>query len=418
VYVSKFTAAIATAAFVALLAGHSDGSSFVTPRLQSGYAAQSMIYAPAVGTQMLLPRPPMSPFGRPVAAKSASPRPDKVKPCKLENGNYTYVFTSDDMTGNVYEYCEDVPPPPFNTPWCTNPGIGGGGLAVSLGPIPLGGSQALAVSTKNGTITIYHVNPSAFPPPGCANNIVALGPPGKLILGPPNANTIALGMCFDDLGGLYATKYNVGGPATNEIDYFTAGEVAGAGGGPTPSYLAFTYNPANKPFLGYYLACDYDPAGDNYVMVDGTDANNNVDVAQFTPVNLSPNTTVSWNLGPFGPNFPGGMALNTIDYLLVSDTTAGTLLSFDPLEPWNDAPGVCIVQGFPANEYFPIAFDRDQNEVWVGNYFPGSGQTNALPVRWKFRNNVPCPPGPSAGPTQNIPAEQFIGIAVWQNAGV
>lgn len=407
-YVTKLTAVAVAAAVFAILARRSE--------------AQSMSFGTMAGPQSLL-----VPFAHSVAPASLSPGPDNTcgqgAPCRprkckpIRNSGPVDLFVSDGVTGNLYEYCEDIPPN-LNTPRLTRVGIAGWGLAVNpLAP------QQLAVGKRNvagqpGRIKIYNVlaNGALAPPAGVST----------LKLGKANAN--ALGICFDSTGGLYATNYN-----TSEIDYFNAAAVAGPGVfNPTTSWQMVDKN--GNPFFGYYLACDFEePEMNNIVMVDGVDASNNVDVAVFMgPLVVPPVIAVSQTFGPFGvngPNYPGGMTLNghgptgADDHLVVSDTSAGVLVDLGSVEPWNNPSNniLCHVPGFPANAYLPIVFDNRQDEIWAGNLMPSGTVFNSDAVTTEYPlppSQSSCHPGQSGGPTAVILNETFVGAAIWPNTGV
>jgi hypothetical protein len=407
--VSKCTSAIAAAAFVALLAVSSDASPSVAPGLLSGSTAQVLGSGPMAAIPMPLPGRTFDPFGPSVTVGSATPdkggrcqRGAPCKPkCKKKKGvSPAYIFASDNVTGNVYEYCEDIPPG-TTTPQVTYPGWGGWGLAISSA------TQRLAMAKKNGTISIYNVN--------AAGVLGAIGPAGKLHLGTPNAG--ALGLCFDSAGGLYATNY-----PTAEIDYFNNVEVGALAGNQFPTTSWQAQDGSGNPFYGYYLACDLENPGPDYVMVDGVDNGGNVDVAEFVgPGIVTPTISISQTLGPLASNYPGGLTLNSNDNLVVSDTYAGDLIDLGAVEPWDNGGSdrVCLVPGFPANAFLPISFDDEQNEIWAGNLMSVSSNfnTDAVSNAYPFLGSN-CVIGQSGGPTAIIPREEFFGIAVSPNTGV
>jgi hypothetical protein len=162
-------------------------------------------------------------------------------------------------------------------------------------------------------------------------------------------------------------------------------------------------------------------------MVDGLDENNvnggNVDVGRL--LTGTPGTVqVEQTLGTFPAHFPGGMAINQLDNLVVSDTYNGTLDNLGATEPWNNvaADTACNMPGFPNTYYVDVAFDDVQNEIWANNFNlpipPGS--TDAVSNAYPIVNGMPCvTPGQSGGPTAMGASGKFWeGIAVSPNTGV
>jgi hypothetical protein len=324
-----------------------------------------------------------------------------------------YIYTSETVTADLDVFCEDTAKK--GTPnglISQTPGLAGWGLAVSPDKLPVPTTtcglpafqELLAVGTNSGTINIYcklsgggytQLNPSTSP----------------LTL----TQGDAYGICFDQTGGIYATEFPY-----NTIAHFTNAQLATGG---TPTILTTNVNVAQ-----YYVACDYDklmlkgkPKGENYLMAYGFDANGNVNV---TNVNTSTGAeTVEQTIGNVnsGTGFPGGLALDRRDDLVVNNQY-GTLYYFNP-ELWNSKPLGTCTWGYNPNDYTNIVFDDRQDEIWAADtnfsasgLFTTYGQSNAFP----FKGSGACSPGSSGYQTSHPLAgeSQYLGIAVWPNRGV
>jgi|GEM_PF-5708216 len=385
------------------------GCSGATHALPGGIAAaaQSRQTANAYNAR-LLAIPNASNFIREAQRRGASHdaiRSDAGTKC-LKN---VYIYTSENITGDLDVFCEDATKKAQNTLVSSAPGKAGFGLAVTpdnlpnvpTAPCSNGSSQELlAAGTDTGTINIY-----------CN---LASGA-GYVLL---NTLTLpagdALGICWDETGGIYATEW-----PNATIAHFTESQVIGPAGPPT------TLNP-NVNVVEYHLACDYDklvlkgkPKGENYLMAYGFDANYNVNITNVNTTSGS--EAVEQTLGNYsaGTGFPGGLALDRRDDLAANDQY-GTMYWFNP-ELWNTPPRGACTWGFNPNDYTNIVFDDAQNEIWAANvHFVSSilttyGQSNRFPF-----GSGACGTGSSGYQTSHpIAGEQEnLGIAVWPNRGV
>lgn len=409
-HVTRLTTALATAGFVALLTGRSGGSLPLPAVGHGGEAAQSATGGLLIGPPLLSARQSEARFDRPVATKAGLPSVRYLHCAKPA----VYLFASEVISGNVYEYCEN-PTAQHITYTAPAPGYGGWGLAVS--PVPTGPgapNEKIAIgswpvnSTTPGTIAVRTVG---------AGGLLGAAPVATLTLGPNGFS--ALGICFDGSGGLYATDaFPSNGKIllSNEVDYFTNAQVAGGPPFGAPTSIWYMTTAPNQPFFGAYLACDFDmlSAGENFVMIDGVDSNSNVDVGQLTAGVV----TVNQNLGSDASHYPGGMTINRYDYLVVNDAT-GVLIDLGGAEPWKFPPVNQCRYNYPTTSYLPIVFDDTQYEIWAGNTVNLVADAVSNVYRFPPGGNGPCiTPAESGGPTALITNSYFLGIAVWRNSGV
>jgi hypothetical protein len=319
-----------------------------------------------------------------------------------------YIYTSEDITGDLDVFCEDASNQGPNALVSQTANLAGWGVSVSPVKLPVKNhpctqgslQELLAVGTNAGTVNIYcNLSGGGYVQMNTA--------PLKLTKG------TALGICFDSGGGIYANEFPY-----NTIDYFTNAQLV-SGGSPTKVLTT------NVNVVEFNLACDFDtlhignPSGENYLMAYGYDAQGNVNV---THVNTTSGAeTVEQTLGNINSQtgFPGGLALDNHDDLVVNNQY-GVMYAFNP-ELWNGPPVGTCRWGYP-NDYINITFDDTQLEVWAAdtNYAGGVlttyGQSNHFP----FEGSPPCSAGESGYQTQHPLAGEQVnqGIAVWPNRGV
>ncbi len=310
--------------------------------------------------------------------------------------NHVWLFASDNVTGNVDEFCEDAV---IFRLVAVCPNCGGWGLAVSpffTGP----GYQDLAIGTKTGKVTIWTVKLST--------GAVSAVPKSTLKL--THAGDAASGICFEKSGGLYATDFG-----HNVIDFFNAASLAGPGSF-TPTGKWLTTN-VTQP---YAIACDIDSQGapENYLMAVGLDTTNQ-QVTLSQVVNGPPpsgaqsvDDTPESTFGGASFAFPGGMALDKNDDLVISFRGSSRVYDMGNAEPWSGAGTFCTAPG----PYAGIAFDDEQNEIWAG-YLMTTTTTEVASAAYPL--TAGCPPGTSGGPALPEDGEQqYFGVAVAPNEGV
>ncbi len=374
--VRRLAGGLAFAAFATLLAACS-GQSQVSP-------AGGVARAPQGGT---------------MAASLLAPSSGTFQPtgdhCISSQG--AFLFANDYKTGTVDEFCEDgvLAPPHHNTLFAFCTGCGGWGLAVS----PT--SQALAIGTSAGTVTLWNV----------AANGTVTPQNSTLTLDGGVGTNFPLGICFDGTGGLYATNYG-----TNKIDYFNAATLVSPGGNPTGSWST------TKTTLGYFLACDFDgPTGENYLMLSGELLKNNVyDFVLSQVVNGAPpvgNVVIAdlvvRNFGPSPNALAGGLTINKKDNLVVADEN-GTLYEMGTSEPWANIIAKCTDKPYISG----ISFDETQDEIW-SSFDTVVPATEVISNQFPFAPAKKCKTGTSRGPAvPSMGEKEYLGIAVYPNTGV
>jgi hypothetical protein len=402
---SKTTAALAGVTFAGLLAGCSSGSKLLPS--QSGTLQGQAVSRAPMGAQA---NKPVGPFASQQLNEQFARRPQASLPRGIPIlGNVVnctpqaFLYASDNKTGNLDEFCEDGKP---NALVMTVPAAAGWGLAVQPPQFGHGNSHQMAVGVTGGTISIYTNLPTIGGAPGSV-----------LTLSGKGSGDNALGLCWDDLGGLYATNW-----PRDTIDYFNAATVA-AGGGPNNTITTTTITE------DFYLACDFAPdesGNSGYLMLSG--------YALGTP---NMDSDVAWVKLPAGPDvvvlklgnhkaisgFPGGLALDKNDHLLVNNEY-GLLYDVGNKEPWNNKAKATCSWAFNPNDLTDIVFDETQKlEVWAADVTfvpPSAFVTYAQSENYPLRNLMSCvTPGQSGGPTPQIAGEQqYLSIAVYKNIGV
>jgi hypothetical protein len=376
-HISKSYVAIATTALVVSLAGCSGSGSQLNPAASQDSATQSIVR---------MRTPAISVDGNP------GNRIARLSENRFTTPNATaksYLFASDNSTGNVDIFPEDNPTNPLST--CA--GCGGWGLAIS--PEGSGHPALLAVGKSGGTVEIYKsVGPS----------------PVHLATLTLSSGGNSYGLCWARDGGLYADNW-----PTGAIDFFNHAKVIG-GGAPTRTLTVTGDNT-----VVYYVACDNETISKKNILLsygyNGSNDNVDVDlVAQSTGAETFEQTI--GNLGS-GTGFPGGLAVDANDNLVANDQY-GTLLDLGNKEPWHGKPTAVCTWGFNPNDLTSIVFDNTQNELWGGNVqFSGAGefaQSYAYPL---LQKGACKSPGSSGGPTTEQSGETagYLGVAVYPNKG-
>ncbi|MBV9647175.1 MAG: hypothetical protein JO043_06915 [Candidatus Eremiobacteraeota bacterium] len=299
-----------------------------------------------------------------------------------------YTYASDNTTGDLDQFCEDTP----NTLVKTLTGAAGWGLAVQPG------KKQLAAGKTGGTISVY-------------KNATSLTTPyAVLTLSGASSGDNAYGICWDDVGGIYATNW-----PSNVINYFAPPLKTGE----TPTSITTTTVTED-----YYVACDFDKSetgNKGYLMVYGLNGSTgDSDVAQVT-LPSGPDTVVQ-TLGNInqGTGFPGGLTINKKDELLANNQY-GTLYDLGKKEPWNAKITHSCTWGFNPNDFTNISWDNTLKEVWASNInFGGTHTVTYLQsVAYPLPTSGACvTPGESGGPTTAISGESsYLGVAVYKNLG-
>jgi hypothetical protein len=377
--ISQLFCALAAPAFAALLADCSGGGSQLAPAgSPSDSAMQSVARLRTPGIDLrgdLGNRLPQLTEGRFIGTVAPSP---------------SYLYASDYGSGNVDLFPEDGP---FGTPSVCS-GCGGFGLAVSTGSSPL-----LAMGTTTGTVKIFKLYGSGTPASPSYHNTLTL------------TGGDALGICFDGSGGVYADDY-----PGNKIDHWTSA-LAGTGHTVIPAY-----GDVNEVF---YIACDSESASSTKLYAYGLNTNDssnpaNVDLVH-QPGGLETTETLVGTLSST-TGYPGGVAINDQDDLIVNDQYTQTLYNMGTTEPWAGVATNGCTWGSTAPSLASVVWD-DRNpakpaEVWSGGLTPGDkafAESFAAPIP----SSGPCTtPGESGGPTTPQPNEvEYLGLAVYPNLG-
>jgi hypothetical protein len=281
--ISQLVCALAATAFAALLTGCSGSGSQLAP---AG--------SPSDGTMQSLD------LGARLPQLTENRFIGTVAPCTA------CLYASDEATGDVDLFPEDGP---FGSSAICS-GCGGYGLAVSTGSSPL-----LAMGTKTGKVTIFKLYGLGSPASPYYHNTLTL------------TGGSALGICFDGSGGVYADNFG-----SSNIDHWTSA-LAGTG---------HTVIPAHGDVNNvYYLACDTESSTVTKLYAYGYNSNTtsepvNVDlVAQPGGLETPESLVGSFNSGT---GFPGGLAINDQDDLIVNNEYNQTLYNMGTTEPWAGIP--------------------------------------------------------------------------------
>jgi len=380
--VSKSFVALATTALVAFLAGCSGSSQFAPA--QSGSATQSVNRAPA-GPMRSTTYPTLN--GQPAVTLNRLSdlrfMPTGAGPDK--GGKTVYLYLNDDTTGNVDVFNEDTDALVAQCPAC-----GGWGLAVS--PENLDGTGELLAVGKSGA-------------PGTVEIYDALSTGTPVHIATLNSSVgDAYGICFDNTGGVYGTNF-----VSGTIDHWTAAQVLGTGGAGTQTSTIMTDT--------RYVACDHDKlkSGENYLMASGNSGAGNHTVEEVLPVDVVVQANINYN----GAHFPGGLAIDKKDDLVVNDQY-GAMFDLGNKEPWKAKIKSYCTWGFNPNDYTSIVFDDTQKEIWASDIqFSSLSGTVGKSNKYPLVNKKACPTGESKGPTAPQANEsQYLGVAVWPNTGV
>jgi DNA-binding beta-propeller fold protein YncE len=252
-----------------------------------------------------------------------------------------WIFASNGEQGNVDVYSAKTLK---MISQCSCTGVG---LAVD----PLSGD--LAVGTRSGTVTVWHVQ----------NAQITLFATLTLSQGP-----YAVGLAFDKKGDLYAANAD-----DNGIDFFKSSEIEAGGGGPARTLLTSHLTEA------VYLAAD-----DHSLLADGYNMNGQ-------PILVSVNRktgadTIVQNIT--SGTVPEGIVLDR-DQNVILNTIGNdnTLAVFK--KPWTGSPKSTFVYGSGAQNgyYTGISLNKGQNTLWAGSFsLPdpshgvGSVQANSYPL--------------------------------------
>jgi hypothetical protein len=370
--------AVATTALVVSLAGCSGGSSQLDPAAEGG-TTQSVVRLRA---------PAISVDGNP-GNRTAQLSENRFT--GITASAKSYLYASDNSTGNVDIFPEDHPTNPIGT--CA--GCGGWGLAVS--PESSGHPALLAIGKIGGTVEIYN---KLGPSPVHLATLTLSG----------GSSVNSYGLCWARDGGLYADNW-----PTNAIDFYNHAKVIG-GGAPTK-----TLKVSGGNTVVYYIACDNETISKQNILLSygyNQNAGDNVEVDLVAQTNGAETLEqIVGNLSS-GTGFPGGLAIDAKDDLVANDQY-GTFYDLGNTEPWTGSPVASCKWGFNPNDLTSIVFDNAQDELWAGNLqFIGAefAQSYAYPLIHKGNCKSP---GSSGGPTTEQSGETggYLGVAVWPNKG-
>jgi hypothetical protein len=272
-----------------------------------------------------------------------------------------WIFASNIEQGNVDVYSGKTLKMISQCP-CT-----GVGLAVD----PLSGD--LAVGTRSGTVTVWHVQ----------NAQITLFATLNLSQGP-----YAVGLAFDKKGDLYAAN-----SGDNGIDFFESSEIKAGGGSPTRTLLT------SHLAAAVYLAAD-----GQSLLADG-------DNIYGQPILVSVNTntgvdTIVQNI--LSGTVPEGIVLDRDQNLILNTIGNDNTLAVYK-KPWTGSPKSTFVYGSGAlNGYYTgISLNKAQNTLWAGSF--------SLPVRSHGFASVQAnsyPLGTVGRSSNAILAEYYDSIAV------
>jgi DNA-binding beta-propeller fold protein YncE len=301
-----------------------------TASLFSLAACQSMKLAPAPAPLIAQRMPAVSAtFSKPEVSDRKGPPSE------------TWIFASNGEAGNVDVYSAKT----FRMiSECSCTGVG---LAVD----PRSGD--LAVGTRSGTVTVWHVK----------SEQITLFATLNLSQGP-----YAIGLAFDKKGNLYAAN-----ASDNVIDFFKSSKIEGGGGGPTRTLFTSNLNEAE------YLAADA-----HNLLADGYNSNGQ-------PILVSINTRTGADTilqAIVSGNVPEGIVFDRQENLILNTTgNNNTLAVFK--RPWSGSPTSTFVYGDGAENgyYTGISLNRSQNTLWAASFsLPdpshgfGSVQANSYPL--------------------------------------
>jgi DNA-binding beta-propeller fold protein YncE len=253
----------------------------------------------------------------------------------------TWIFASNGEVGNVDVYSAKTLK---MISQCSCTGVG---LAVDPQ------SADLAVGTKSGTVTVWHVK----------SKQITLFATLKLSQGP-----YAIGLAFDKNGDLYAA--NAG---DNVIDFFESSEIQAGGGSPTRTLSTSHLNEVE------YLAADA-----HKLLADGY---NSYGQAILVSVNTRTGTdTILQNIA--SGQLPEGIVFDRQENVILNTIGDNNTLAVFK-RPWNGSPTSTFVYGSGAQNgyYTGISLNRSQDTLWAGSFsLPaqsqgfGSVQANSYPL--------------------------------------
>lgn len=281
--------------------------------------ALPLLVAACQGTSAF--RPPLSFAGTQMPATIATFSKPAVPDGKGPPSE-AWIFASNGPTGNVDVYSAKTLKIISE---CSCTGIG---LAVD----PRFGD--LAVGTRSGTVTMWHVK----------NRQITLFATLNLSQGP-----YSIGLAFDSKGDLYAAN-----SGDNVIDFFTSSEIQAGGGAPTRTLFTSQLNEVE------YLAADA-----HSLLADGYNRYGQpllVSVNERTGSDTILQSIVSGQL-------PEGIVFDLHHNLILNTPgSSNTLAVFK--KPWNGAPTSTFVygSGAPNGYYTGISLNRSQKTLWAGSY--------------------------------------------------
>jgi hypothetical protein len=272
------------------------------------------------------------------------------------NGNLTSNVDVYSESGEFISECE---------------GCGGWGLAAYAK------NSELAIGAYGGLVTVWTVGSPMVP-------IATLG------LSRRAHGAEALGLAFDAEGNLFASNY----PA-NTIDEFSAATIKAGGGEPDSTFRVRGFAEV------YYLAT----AG-THLLLDGWDPSYNFIVADVGIRGSKSRTTILQTLGSrsAGTGFPGGLALDEDNTLLVDNQYAGTIETF--AEPWTGCATSMLAWGYDPDDYTGIALDLKSHVVWAANIHT----VGSVATSYGVANSYPL--GSIGNATAPAVADQYVGIIV------
>lgn len=221
-------------------------------------------------------------------------------------------------------------------------------------------SGDLAVGTRSGTVTVWHVQNAQITQFATLN--LSQGP-------------YAVGLAFDKKGNLYAANAD-----DNGIDFFASSEIRAGGGNPTRTLLTSHLTEA------VYLA-----AGGNSLLADGYNVN-----GQPILVSVDTNTgadTIVQNV--MSGTVPEGIVLDRHQNLILNDVGYNNTLAVFR-KPWTGSPKSTFVYGSAQNGYYTgISLNKAQNVLWAASfslpsprYGVGNVQANSYPLGTAGRSSA------------------------------